>query len=86
MTNPVVAAMTQGIATVAGAATNAAVITHASTCGACVTQGALGAVGAGATKIALTAVMLAHPVTATVVVGGALLAGVAYIADKLENA
>jgi len=37
MTNPVVAAMTQGIATVAGAATNAAVITHASTCGACVT-------------------------------------------------
>ncbi len=85
MANPVVAATTQGIATVAGAATNAAIITHSTTCGACFAHGALGAATAGTTKVALTALMLAHPVTATVVVGGAAITGITYIANKLQN-
>ena len=83
MTNPVVAATTQGIATVAGAATNAAIITHSTTCGACFAHGALGAATAGTTKVAFTAIMLAHPVTAAAVIVTALGAGAIYVADNI---
>ena len=73
MVNPVGSAVTQGIVTVAGAATQAAIVSHASTCVSC---GVMGAATATGTQAALTAVMLAHPVTATIVIGGALVSGV----------
>jgi hypothetical protein len=79
MVNSVSSAAAQGIATVAGAATQAAIVSHASTCGAC---GVMGAATATGTQAALTAVMLAHPVTATFVIGSAVVGGVFWLFNE----
>jgi hypothetical protein len=83
--NPLVAATTQGITTVASAATNAAMIGHGSTCSSCIAQGVVTTAKLGSTKIAMTGLMLAHPVTATVVIGGAAIAAGYYIASKFDE-
>lgn len=83
--NPLVAATTQAITTVASAGTNAAMIGHGSTCSSCIAQGVVTTAKLGSTKIAMTGLMLAHPVTATVVIGGAAIAAGYYIASKFDE-